>query len=496
MRYDVFISYRRKGGTEIARAIKAELERLGYTVFLDFDSLHDGHFDSHITEAISSSDIFMLVLSPNALDLCSNENDWLRKEIEYAISTNCHIVPVNPDQKFIQFPSTLPETLKQQLSYIQISDLMLGQLFQASLEKVIKERILPIISQSLDTVTNLHIKAGEECDVLLYNEPMGKVNKGKYDVFKLKKGRYVLTFISKSGHKKEIKYETTSNTDDFIVVDFSKKSRKWQIWVTFGIVVAVVIGLAIFMRQRYDNPTMVFSEDLTQFSINNIPFEMLYVEGGNYLMGASDTLNADKDEFPVHTVHVPSFMIGKYPVTQRQWMSIMDYNPSYYKGDDLPVEGVSWFDAQEFTRKLSLLTGKEFDLPTEAEWEYAARGGNKSKGYKYSGGDDPDKVGWFKDNSESGTHIVGKKIPNELGIYDMSGNVWEWCWDYYGENYYANCLDSNSLIGPQGMHRANWRVFRGGSIQLSQDFMRVSNRDSFEPNGRDHDIGFRLKLKL
>ncbi len=160
------------------------------------------------------------------------------------------------------------------------------------------------------------------------------------------------------------------------------------------------------------------------------------------------------------------------------------------------MEGVSWFDAQEFTRKLSLLTGKNFDLPTEAEWEYAARGGNKSKGYKYSGGNNPNDVGWFKDNSANGTHTVGKKTPNELGIYDMSGNVWEWCWDYYGDDYYANCFDSVSTTGPQGMPKSSWRVFRGGSIQLPQNFMRVSNRDSFEPNGRDHDIGFRLKLKL
>lgn len=495
MRYDIFISYRRKGGTEIARAIKAELERLGYTVFLDFDSLHDGHFDSHISEAISASDIFMLVLSPDALDLCSNENDWLRKEIEYAIATNCHIVPVNPDQKFIQFPSNLPDTLKQQLSYIQISDLMLGQLFQASLEKVINERILPYISQT-ESVTNLHIKSNEDCEVFSFNELLGKLQANKYEAFKLKNGRYVLTFVNKSSEKKEVQYEATNKSDDFLNVDFSAHKRKWWLWALISAIITILIGLSLYIFRAEDKPNISFSEDQTYFTVNDIPFEMVYVEGGNFKMGALDTISAEADEFPIHTAHVPNFMIGKYPVTQKQWMSIMDNNPSYYKGDDLPVEGVSWFDAQEFTRKLSLLTGKEFDLPTEAEWEYAARGGNKSKGYKYSGGNDPNEIGWFKDNSEKGTHIVGKKTPNELGIYDMSGNVWEWCWDYYGEDYYANCFDSISPIGPQGLQKSNWRVFRGGSIQLPQNFMRVSNRDSFEPNGRDHDIGFRLKLKL
>lgn len=497
MRYDVFISYRRKGGTEIARAIKAELERLGYSVFLDFDSIRDGNFSGRISEAIASSDIFLLVLSPDALDLCINENDWVRKEIECAIDKKCHIVPVNPDRRFIEFPSTLPDQLKQSLSYLQISDLMLGQLFQASIEKVIKERILPFLSPA-PVVTKLHIKSTEDCEIRSFNKPIGTLQAGQYEIFTLNNGRYIFTFINKKGIKKEIQYETTNKTDDFINVDFKEKhkKRKRKPYIYGGLIIIVLIGIAFYFLLRKNGPSIKFADDQTFFSINDIAFEMVYVEGGNFRMGAIDTIKAEKDEFPVHLVHVPNFMIGKYPITQKQWLSIMDHNPSYYRGDDLPVEGVSWFDAQEFTRKLSLLTGKEFDLPTEAEWEYAARGGNKSRGYKYSGGNEPNNIGWFKDNSAGATHVVGRKAPNELGIYDMSGNVWEWCWDYYGEDYYSNCFDSISSIGPQGMAKAPWRVFRGGSIQLPQNYMRVSNRDSFEPNGRDHDIGFRIKLKL
>lgn len=498
MKYDVFISYRRKGGTEIARAIKAELEKMGYTVFLDFDSLHDGHFDSRISEAISSSEIFMLVLSQNSLDSCVNEGDWLRKEIEYALETNRHIVPVNPDQKFQQFPETLPDTLKEQLPYIQISDLMLGQLFQASLDKVIKERILPYINPT-DFSAKLHIKSDKDCKFLSFNEPLGNLSANVFSVFTFNKGRYLFSFVSSEGELREIEYEVNDKTDDYLLVDFDKKTNSPKRWVWYGLTLLALVLCVIlisYVIKSKDKSSVYFSEDMTSFSINGVPFEMVYVEGGRFSMGATDTIQAEKDEFPVHTTNVPSFLIGKYPVTQEQWECIMGINPSYYKGDNLPVEGVTWFDAQEFVRKLSLLTGKDFDLPTEAEWEYAARGGKNSKGYIYSGSNDPNEVGWFNNNSESGTHAVGKKTPNELGIYDMSGNVWEWCWDYYGPDYYANCFDSISPVGPQGLPKSNWRVFRGGSIQLPQNFMRVSNRDSFEPSGKDHDIGFRLKLKL
>jgi len=496
MKYDVFISYRRKGGTEIARAIKAELEKMGCTVFLDFDSLHDGHFDRRISEAISASDVFMLVLSQNALDLCINKNDWLRKEIEYAIETNRHIVPVNPDQKFLKYPETLPDTLKGQLPYIQISDLMLGQLFQASLDKVLKERILPFINPT-GGATRLHIKVTKNCKFLSFNEKLGDLKANTFFVFNFSKGRYLFSFISNDGEKLEIEYEVKDKVDDYLLVDFNKKpNRKSNNVLYVMLFIVVMLCVTAFVLIHKTKPSVYFSEDMTYFSINGTSFEMVYVEGGKFKMGALDTVLAERDEFPVHTVNVPSFIIGKYPVTQKQWECVMGSNPSFYKGDNLPVEGITWFEAQEFLRKLSLLTGKGFDLPTEAEWEYAARGGNKSKGYRYSGSNDPNAVGWFNNNSESGTHIVGKKAPNELGIYDMSGNVWEWCWDYYGPEYYSNCSDSISTIGPQGLPKSNWRVFRGGSIQLPQQFMRVSNRDSFEPSGKDHDIGFRIKLNL
>ena len=164
----------------------------------------------------------------------------------------------------------------------------------------------------------------------------------------------------------------------------------------------------------------------------------------------------------------------------------MGSNPSKFKGDNLPVEQVSWNDIQEFITKLNTMTGKTFRLPTEAEWEYAARGGNKSKGYKYSGSNTLDNVAWYTNNSSSKTHPVGQKQPNELGLYDMSGNVWEWCQDWYGS------YSSSSQTNPTGPSSGSYRVLRGGSWYHFARICRVSYRLNSDPDDRYNLNGFRL----
>ncbi len=184
------------------------------------------------------------------------------------------------------------------------------------------------------------------------------------------------------------------------------------------------------------------NEDLVMEKGSDVPEGMVFVEGGTFEMGSNDYDN----EKPVHRVTVSDFYIGKYEVTQKEWQEVMGNNPSRNKGDDLPVENVSWNDIQDYLQRLNAKTGGNYRLPTEAELEYAARGGNKSHGYEYSGSNTLDNVAWYYDNSGSKTHSVGTKQPNELGIYDMSGNVWEWCNDWYGENYYSSSSQNN----PQG----------------------------------------------
>ena len=166
----------------------------------------------------------------------------------------------------------------------------------------------------------------------------------------------------------------------------------------------------------------------------------------------------------------------------------MGSNPSYFEGDALPVEQVAWNDCQEFIRKLNQKTGKNFRLPTEAEWEYAARGGKKSNGYKYAGSNDIGSVAWYTNNSDSKTHPVKGKSPNELGLYDMSGNVWEWCSDWYGS------YSSGSQTNPQGPSSGSLRVLRGGSWRSNAGYCRVSYRYFGGPGNRYFDSGFRLAL--
>ncbi|MGM9811707.1 MAG: SUMF1/EgtB/PvdO family nonheme iron enzyme [Muribaculaceae bacterium] len=226
------------------------------------------------------------------------------------------------------------------------------------------------------------------------------------------------------------------------------------------------------------------------FTVKGVLFTMIAVEGGTFTMGATPEQGSDaySDEKPTHQVTLSSYYIGETEVTQALWQAVMGNNPSYFKGDNLPVERVSWDDCQEFIKKLNALTGRKFRLPTEAEWEYAARGGKKSRGYKYSGSNNVDNVAWYKNNSDEKTHPVKTKQPNELGIYDMSGNVYESCHDWDGK------YSSNAQSNPKGPNIGSDRMGRGGSWLDYAGRCRSSSRDSNYPGHRNGSLGFRLVL--
>ena len=223
---------------------------------------------------------------------------------------------------------------------------------------------------------------------------------------------------------------------------------------------------------------------------NGINIEMVKVEAGSFNMGATPEMKSPYEvEKPVHRVTLTNnYYIGKYEVTQALWQAVMGSNPSHFKGDALPVEQVSWKDCQKFITKLNRLTGKNFRLPTEAEWEYAARGGNKSRGYRYSGSNTIDDVAWYENDALSQTHPVGTKQPNELEIYDMTGNVMEWCQDWYGS------YSSSPQVNPTGAASGSYRVVRGGGWSDSARDCRTSDRDFISPGGRSSDLGLRLVL--
>lgn len=230
------------------------------------------------------------------------------------------------------------------------------------------------------------------------------------------------------------------------------------------------------------------------FSIQQLIADMVPVKGGTFKMGCTkEQGDCQENEKPVHEVRLSDFSIGQYEVTQEQWQAVMGSNPSHNKNCKLcPVENVSWNDIQDFIKKLNKQTGKNFRLPTEAEWEFAARGGKESKGFKYAGGDVVDEVAWYNGNSDNKTHPVGKKKANELGLYDMSGNVWEWCADWYDGNYYAKSPADN----PQGPSTGTYRVYRGGSYFSDPIHCRPAYRGYWLPDHRCNDIGFRLVLSL
>ena len=218
--------------------------------------------------------------------------------------------------------------------------------------------------------------------------------------------------------------------------------------------------------------------------LNKLINNMVYVSGGTFIMGGDDS----SDQMPTHSVTLSSYYICKYEVTQALWRAVMGSNPSKFKGDNLPVEQVSWNDCQTFINRLNSYTGRNFRLPTEAEWEFAARGGNYSRHYKYSGSNYISDVAWYGDNCGNRTHPVGTKQANELGLYDMSGNVWEWCSDWDGS------YSSNSQSNPTGPNSGSNRVLRGGGWYIIAGGCRSSYRGCRTPGDRYRDLGFRLVL--
>ena len=222
---------------------------------------------------------------------------------------------------------------------------------------------------------------------------------------------------------------------------------------------------------------------------NGVTFRMIPVEGGTFTMGVPIGEEYSWKGNHAHQVTLDSYSIGETPVTQELWEAVTGYRPVkddtewsalYGAAPDYPANYVSWNDCQEFIQKLNAITGETFRLPTEAEWEYAARGGNKSMGYIYSGSNNLDEVGWYKDNSDSYMYSVKRKKPNELGLYDMSGNVSEWCYDWYADDYYDNSPSSN----PTGPSTGTYRVVRGGRSGGEAAECRVTYRTTGSPNIR------------
>ena len=253
------------------------------------------------------------------------------------------------------------------------------------------------------------------------------------------------------------------------------------------------------LAKETPKPTLT---DKETFTVNGVSFTMVAVKGGTFTMGgtAEQGSDAQSDEKPTHQVTLSDYYIGETEVTQELWKAVMGTTIQeqakkgtsdtslYGVGNSYPMYYISWDDCQTFVKKLNRLTGKNFRLPTEAEWEYAARDGQKSRGYKYAGSNTLSDVAWYRDNSSSKTHPVKQKQANELGLYDMSGNVYEWCQDWYGS------YSSNAQTNPTGPSSGSCRAARGGNWRSSASYSRVADRDYGSPDARDGGLGFRVVL--
>lgn len=270
--------------------------------------------------------------------------------------------------------------------------------------------------------------------------------------------------------------------------------------------VAIIAGLMMFSCEKEVNnngnqsgstptptptptPPPSPSGNVDSITVNGVTFKMVKIEGGTFMMGApSSDAEAYSNEMPQHCVTLSEYYIAETEVTQALWQSVMGSNPSHFQYPDRPVEEISWNDCKTFIEKLNQLTDKQFRLPTEAEWEYAARGGGNSHGYKFSGSDNVDDVAWYTDNCGGETHAVKTKAANELGLYDMTGNVLEWCSDWMA------AYTADTVTNPQGPAAGFKRVLRGGSLYNDARRLRVTRRSEYNPTFTDYSVGFRLAL--
>lgn len=327
-----------------------------------------------------------------------------------------------------------------------------------------------------------------KCDTILFmmsaNSMQSEWALDELDFAKHEKKRIVLVRIDKSEMAGKFyfryhKYDTITWNNQ---PQREKLIRNLKSWIGMGI--------GKVDEKEHIRVAEVSASAIQTFTVGNVLFKMIRVEGGTFMMGATSEQGSDarEDEKPAHQVTLSSYYIGETVVTQALWETVMGSNPSKFKGSNRPVEMVSWYDSRDFIQKLNQKTGAKFRLPTEAEWEYAARGGNRSHGYKYSGSYNVDDVAWYNDNSNQ-THDVKTKQANELGLYDMTGNVWEWVQDKKG------AYPSYAQTNPIGSSSGGVRVYRGGSWLYEARRCRLSFRNSDPPALRDGNLGFRLALQ-
>ena len=509
-KYDVFISYSRKDYEKDDQvipdnpisAIKEMFDKNGVSYWIDKKGIYGGvEFMEEILDAIAASKILVFVSSKH-----SNESIYTCGEILEAINRGMHIIPVKIDDSPYNKKYKLVLNPYDFIDYKAKPITALPELLRAVNEEKTKlaEKEEETTKQQRIEAAKAEIKEKAEKYRALAGQ-IDFVTKELYSRSKLigiktkkcpicKKVVPIQSAYCNQCSWQFPKHYGIEGFDNIIEDDDAQMLLAQQIWQSHKDSNQKEVELKTLRNENSSLKQQVTdlkskTEKGEVFTIGGIEFKMIHVEGGTFMMGANEGDSEAFDrEKPTHQVTLSSYSIGETAVTQALWKAVMDNNPSRFKGADRPVENVSWDDCQEFIRKLNEKTNRKFRLPTEAEWEFAARGGNKSKGFKYAGSNNIDSVAWYDGNSGGETHPVAQKQPNELGLFDMSGNVYEWCQDWFGK--YSN----NSQTNPTGPKGGDYRVNRGGSWFNIARNCRTSFRSFNSPSFHFDYLGLRLAL--
>ena len=518
MAYDIFISYKRKS-LATANNLYYRLTAKGYSTFFDLDEMKKDNFDVQLLNYIENAKDVFVILEEGSLDACKTgkwEEDWFCKEIKHAIDAHKNIIPILLGGYQMPKADTLPDELKE-LTLKNAPEFSYS-FFEEYLNKLIEKGFItaePLASNKATSVFKFY--SNENCQVLKEGKLVCSLEGMADEPFYLpvpRKGDYRFKCINSVTTETQI-LKQHIDSDEEKDVDIQWSDHK------------------LFIPDQEWPETTQISGDTYIVTLGNIRFKMIRVEGGSLEIGATKEQEdcAEKNEYPAHTITLPPFYIAQFPVTQNIWELVMGYNKSHFKSKEeklsssqktiphgagtdfvnfwpmigyacggvlggmfannldsgkghFPVENVTLDEAREFVRRLSKMTNIHFSLPSEEEWEYAARGGQKSKHYRFAGSNNIEDVAWYRENADRSTHPVGEKLPNELNLYDMCGNVWEWT-ETPAHSYAMDIkLEGGCFIR------------RGGSWWHEEKNCRVSRRYASDHSKKTSGLGLRLVIRI
>ena len=522
--YDIFISYKRKS-LPTANNLYYRLTTRGYSTFFDLEEMGRDNFNVQLLNYIENAKDVFVILEEGSLDACKRENwekDWFCHEIAFALEKKKNIIPILLNGYKMPSEDLFPDKLKG-LSLKNAPEFNFS-FFEAYLDKLIEKDYLiskPNLQEKATSVFKFY--SNENCQVFKEGKLVCSLEGMSDEPYYLpvpRKGDYRIKVVNAiTAETKLIKEHIESDEEKEIEIEWEERKP--------------------FKPDQEWPEKVIISGDRYIVDLGTLKFNMIRVEGGEMMLGATPEQidDAESNEHPSHKVNMGTFYVGQFPVTQNIWELVMGYNKSFAKdkeeflkqnlpsigtvfpmsnigvaasavvglmkglnphawinqknrgrvhGDDFghyPVENISHYDAMEFVRRLSKMTNIKFNLPTEEEWEYAARGGQKIKGFKYSGSNDLNEVAWYRGNSNGTTHPVGEKQPNELGLYDMSGNVWEWT--ETPAHSYASDIEPGGTIF----------IRRGGSWWHEAKNCRVSRRYASDQSKKTSGLGLRVVIR-